>query len=96
MPRNNFPMHNVPRVELDHRAREARLRFERAERLFVPRPAVKYAWLRRLTFILIARVYAGTPQKRRMRKPLSNRRPSIPRSIRPYCPTEAEGCCSVG
>ena len=29
MLRNNLPMNNVPRVELDHRAREARLRLER-------------------------------------------------------------------
>lgn len=44
----NFPLKNAPRVELDHRAREARLRLERVERLLLPRPAVRYPWLRRL------------------------------------------------
>jgi hypothetical protein len=95
MPRNNFPMNNVPRVELDHRAREARLRLEQAERLFRPRPALKYAWLRRLTFILTVRIYTGTPQKRRTRKPLSNRRPSIRGSVCTYILPEKGGCFSA-
>ena len=37
MPRTNLWSQSVPRVELDQRSREARLRLERIERLFVPR-----------------------------------------------------------
>ena len=44
----NFPIRSAPRVELDQRAREARLRLERVERLLVPRPIARYPWLRRL------------------------------------------------
>ncbi|MBV8739610.1 MAG: hypothetical protein JO007_20625 [Alphaproteobacteria bacterium] len=39
MPKANPWNRSVPRVELDHRAREARLRLERLERRLVPRAA---------------------------------------------------------
>jgi hypothetical protein len=45
---SNFPIRNAPRAELDQRAREARLRLERVERLLVPRPVARHPWLRRL------------------------------------------------
>jgi hypothetical protein len=35
----------VPRVELDRRAREARLRLERIERLLMPRAAMTFVFL---------------------------------------------------
>jgi hypothetical protein len=38
----NSPSRDVPRVEYDHRAREARLRFERLERVLVDRRGVAY------------------------------------------------------
>jgi len=40
MPRKNLWNANLPRVELDQRVRDARLRLERIERLLVPRAAV--------------------------------------------------------
>ena len=39
---------SVPRVEIDQRSREARLRIERIERLLVPRAAVTHSQLRSL------------------------------------------------
>ncbi len=40
MPRTNLWSESVPRVELDRRSREARLRFERIDRFFILRPTV--------------------------------------------------------
>jgi hypothetical protein len=37
---------SVPQVELDQRARDARLQLERIERLLVPRATVTNSWLR--------------------------------------------------
>ena len=39
---------SVPRVEIDQRSREARLRIERIERLLVPRAAVTHSRIRSL------------------------------------------------
>jgi len=40
------PLHNsVPRVELDHRARDARNRLVQMERLLVPRVVASGSWL---------------------------------------------------
>ena len=44
----NLLSKSVPRVELDQRSREARLRIERIERLLVPRAAVTHSRLRSL------------------------------------------------
>jgi hypothetical protein len=41
----------VPRVELDQRSREARLRLERMEWLFISRPAVRQARRRRVLYL---------------------------------------------
>ena len=98
MPRNNVEVRVVPRVELDQRAREARLRLERAERLFAPRPAVTYArprwlvssWPRWLISTLNVRIYGGAPRKSRTRKPLSDQRPSCTRVLH-----ENGGCFST-
>ena len=48
MARPNLCSNSVPRVELDHRARDARLRLVRIERLLVPRTAGKGFRLLRL------------------------------------------------
>jgi len=82
----------------DQRAREARLRLERAERLFAPRPAVTYArprwlissWPRWLISTLNVRIYGGAPRKSRTRKPLSDQRPSCTRVLH-----ENGGCFST-
>ena len=48
MLRANLWNNSVSRVELDQRARDARLRLERVERLVVPCAAVAGSWLRRI------------------------------------------------
>ena len=45
MARINLWNKSVPRVELDHRARDARLQLVRVERLVVPRASVRGLWL---------------------------------------------------
>src|SRR2546429_9929324 len=44
----NLLSKSVPRVEIDQRSREARLRIERIERLLVPRGAVTHSRIRSL------------------------------------------------
>ena len=80
MLRNKLPMNNLTRMELDHRAREARLRLERVERLLVPPPGVRVPWLKWLVCRLNRRVLysGGSPQQGRTGKSLSDQRPSIP------------------
>src|SRR5215472_10374574 len=65
---------NVPRIELDQRSREARLRLEEIERLVVSKP--RPARLRRIFYVLRIRSSRGAPQQNRRREPLSDRRPS--------------------
>lgn len=74
MPKANPWNRSVPRVELDHRAREARLRLERLERLLVQRAAATGSWLRRALCLFSVRTYTKGEQGRRTRGPLSNRR----------------------
>jgi hypothetical protein len=72
----NLGSKSVPRVELDQRVRDARLRLERLERLLVPRVAATASWVRRaLCLLSLGRSGAGS-QASRSRGPLSNRRPS--------------------
>lgn len=72
----NFWSRSLSRVELDQRAREARLRLERIERLLVSRAAMRQPRLRRVLSFLSVGEYRGGPQKSRVRGPLSDRRPS--------------------
>jgi hypothetical protein len=76
MSRTNLWSQSVPRVELDHRSREARLRLARIERLLIPRAPVTHSRLRRLLCLLSVGIYRGAPQEGRVRGPLSDRRPS--------------------
>jgi hypothetical protein len=78
MPRANLWNKSVPRVELDQRARDARLRLERIERLLVPRAAVTASWLRRVLCRFSFGIYGDRSRGNRTRGPLSNRRPRIP------------------
>lgn len=73
MPRANLWNNSAPRVELDQRARDARLRLEQIERRLAPRAAVTASWLRRVLGFFS---FGEGPQGRRTRGPLSNRRPS--------------------
>jgi hypothetical protein len=61
---SNFAIRNAPRVEVDQRARQARLRQERVERLFMPRPAAKSHWIRWLICLSEVRFYAGARKGR--------------------------------
>src|ERR1700730_12993088 len=73
MMRANLSNKSVSRVELDQRARDARLRLERIERLLVLRAAVTDSWLRRLLYLCSGGIFASAS---RTRGPLSVRRPS--------------------
>jgi hypothetical protein len=75
MRRANLWNQSVSRVELDQRARDARLRLERLERLLLPRAAVTRSPLRRLLY-LCSGVFASASRESWPRGPLSNRRPS--------------------
>jgi hypothetical protein len=66
---------SVSRVELDQRARDARLRLVRLERLLLPRDAVTRTPLRRLLYLCNG-VFASASRESRPRGPLSKRRPS--------------------
>jgi hypothetical protein len=50
---------NVSRVELDHRARDARVRLVRLERLLVQRTAAAGSWLSPVVRLLGFRVYGN-------------------------------------
>jgi hypothetical protein len=91
MPRNKLEVTVVPRVELDQRAREARLRLERAERLFAPQPAVTYSWPRWLICSPNVSIFGDAPRKSRTRKPLSDQRPSRVYSAPMFCTKKVAG-----
>src|ERR1700730_898845 len=55
MARRKLWSNSISRVELDHRARDARLRLVRIERLLVPRAAVPGFWLSPLVRLLCSR-----------------------------------------
>ncbi len=59
MPRNDVLQSNAPRVELDQRSREARLRLEHVERLLIVHPLPKQSFLRRVLHRLGLRIYVG-------------------------------------
>jgi hypothetical protein len=72
---------SVPRVEIDWRAREARLRLEQIERLLMPRAAVTDAWVGRV-FCLLGFVRPGEGSRTLLtRRPLNDRRPRMPQII---------------
>ena len=62
MPRSNLWSESVPRVELDQRSREARLRFERIDRVFILRATVTHSRLRRLLYLFTVGKYGRLPK----------------------------------
>ena len=64
MPTANLWNRSVPRVELDQRAREARLRLEQLERL-MPRAAAIGAWLRPFLCLVGVRPFGEGDQRNR-------------------------------
>jgi hypothetical protein len=69
MPKSDLVQLSAPRVELDQRSREARLRLEHAERSLVVRPLPKQSLLRRVLRRLGLRIYAGEHLAGRSAKP---------------------------
>jgi hypothetical protein len=76
MARTNLWDRNVPRVELDRRSREARLRFERIDHLFIVRATVTPSRLRRLLYLFTVGRYGGLAQEGEVEELLRNRWPS--------------------
>ncbi len=65
----------VPRAELDHRARQARLRLERVQYLIAPRDGIKAPWFWRILKRFSCISSGNRWQIRQTRGPLSHRRP---------------------
>ena len=78
---------SVPRVELDQRARDARLQLERMEQLLVPRVAVTAPWFRRVLCILGFGEPGVGSRTSRIQGPLSDWRPPMPQFPRGWAPT---------
>jgi len=62
MPRTSLQSHSVPRVELDHRSREASLRLEQIERLLKPPVRARHSRFLRLVYLLSLGTCSATPQ----------------------------------
>lgn len=77
---------SVPRVELDQRSREARLRLERIERQLVPRAAATASWFSRVYCLSSLDKPGEGSRAGRVRGPLSNRRPRLPQIPRGWAP----------
>lgn len=79
-----FPTKAVPRVEYDHRAREARLRYERVESQFLKRssPTRNPRWLRVLRLLVVSVSGRGGSGDQGTGSP-SDRRPCNRRGIMP-------------
>jgi len=75
---------SVSRVEIDQRARDARLRLEQIERLLVSRAAVTVSWLRRILYLFSFGVGSRTSQ---IQGPLNNRRPRMPQIHQGWVPS---------
>jgi hypothetical protein len=67
---------SVSRVELDQRARDARLWLERIERQLLPRGAMAPSPLRQLLYLCSGGIFASASRESQPRGPLSNRWPS--------------------
>ena len=88
MAKRNLLSRSLPRVELDHRARDARVRLVRIERLFVPCAAVASFWLSRLVRLLGFRIFGNGRRGDRTAESLSNPRGS--------CMPETDSACFEG
>jgi hypothetical protein len=66
---------SVPRVELDQRARDARLRLERIDRMLVPRAAMTDFWLRRALCLFSFGAHGEAWQANRIRRAVEQSAP---------------------
>jgi len=78
---------SVPRVEIDQRARDARLRLEQIERRLVSRAAVTASWLRRVLYLFSFGRRGVGSRTSRIRGPLNNRRPRMPQTHQGWVPS---------
>jgi hypothetical protein len=78
---------SVPRVELDQRARNARLRLERIGRHLVPRAASTRSPRRRLIYLFTGGIFVCVSRESRTRGPLSSRRPRMLQIRRGWFPS---------
>src|SRR5215831_14900051 len=76
MPRTNLWSRSASRIEIDQRSREARLRFERTDLLFVLSATVRHSWLRGLLYLFTGRIYGGLAKEGGVKEPLGDRWPS--------------------
>jgi hypothetical protein len=92
MRRANLWNRSLSQGELDQRARDARLRLERLERLFLPLTTVTGSLLRRLLYHCSG-VFARASRESRPRGPLSNPRPSRTPTIHDIWVEECGSLC---
>jgi hypothetical protein len=76
MARTNLWSQSLTRIELDQRSREARLRFERIDRLILLRATATPSRLRRLLYLFTVGRYGGLAQEGEVEELLSDRWPS--------------------
>ena len=76
MPRTNLWSQSVSRIEIDQRSREARLRFEQADRLLVLSATVTHVWLRGLLYLFTIGRYGSLAQEGGVKELVGDRWPS--------------------
>jgi hypothetical protein len=85
----------VPRVDLDHRARESRLRLEEAERLLVSRLVIKRSWFSRGLLRLRLGMAAKRSRGSQICGPLSDRPRAAIGRVWPDCGIRAVPVCGI-
>ena len=93
MRKANLWNQSVSRVELNQRARDARLRLERIERQLLPRAAVVRSPLRQIFYLCSGGIFASASRESRPRGPLSHRRPSRTPTIHDIWVEECGSLC---
>ena len=78
---------SVSRVEIDQRARDARLRLQQIERLLLSRAAVTASRLRRVLYLFSFGRHGVGSRTSRIQGPLNNRRPSMPQIHQGWVPS---------
>jgi hypothetical protein len=76
MPRTNLWSQSVSRIEIDQRSREARLRFEQADRLLVLSATVTHFWLQGLLYLFTVGRYGRLSQEGGVKELVGDRWPS--------------------
>jgi hypothetical protein len=76
MLKTHISSQSVSRIEIDQRSREARVRFERTDLLFVLSTTVRHSWLRGLLYLFTGGRCGGLPKEGGVKEPLSDRWPS--------------------